>query len=51
MQPYDTINDPRFINMLHTFEPRYFPPDRKTIATNYMPKLYEVEKKHIMCLV
>ena len=51
MQPYDTINDPGVIKMLHTFGLRYFPPDRKTIATNYMSKLYEVEKKHAMGLV
>ena len=51
IQPYDTINDPGFVKMLHTFEPRYFPPDRKTIATNYMPKLYEIEKKRVMGLV
>ena len=51
MQPFDTVNDPGFVKMLHTFEPRYFLPDRKTVATNYMPKIYEGEKKRVMGLV
>ena len=53
MQLYDTVNDTRFVKMLHTFEPRYLPPDRKTMASNYniMPKLYEAEKKQAMGLV
>ena len=48
MQPYDTVNDAGFLKMLHTFEPRYSPPDRKTIACNYMPKLYEAERKRVV---
>ena len=51
MQPYDTVNDAGFLKMLHTFEPRYSPPDRKTIACNYMPKLYEAERKRVMGLL
>ena len=51
MQPYDTVNDAGFLKMLHTFEPRYSPPNRKTIACNYMPKLYEAERKHVMGLL
>ena len=45
MQPYDTVNDAGFLKMVHTFEPHYSPPDRKTIACNYMPKLYETERR------
>ena len=51
MQPYDTIEDPGFVKMLQTFEPRYSPPSRKTIATNYMPKLFEAEKTRVLKLV
>ena len=47
VQPYDTVNDSGFQHMLKTLEPRYIPPDRKTIATNYMPKMYELEKQRI----
>ena len=34
-----------------TFEPCYSPPDRKTMACNYMPKLYETERKRAMGLL
>ena len=44
MQPFDTVNDLGFRHMLSVLEPRYIPPDRKTISTNYMPQLYEKEK-------
>ena len=37
MQPLDTVNDAGFCKMIHEFEPRYTPPDRKTIATHYLP--------------
>ena len=47
MQPYDTVNDAGFRYMLKTLEPRYTPPDRKTIATTYIPKMYETEKNRI----
>ena len=47
MQPYDTVNDAGFRHMLKILEPRYVPPDRKTIATNYMAKMYELEKQRI----
>ena len=36
-----------FRHLLHKFEPRYIPPDRKTIATNYIPSLFEREKQRI----
>ena len=47
MQLFDTVNDPRFRHLLKTLEPRYSPLDRKTIATSYMPKMYEMEKNRI----
>ena len=47
MQSFDTVNDPGFRHLLHKFEPRYIPPDRKTIATNYIPSLFEREKQRI----
>ena len=47
MQPYQTVNDPGFRAMLNAFDPRYVPMDRKTLATNYIPKLYDREKERI----
>ena len=51
MQPYDTVNDTGFLKMVHAFEPHYSPPDRKTMACNYMPKLYETERKRVTRLL
>ena len=54
MQPFDTVNDPGFRHLLHELEPRYLPPDHKTIATKYIPCLFDREKEHIcqqMCNV
>ena len=39
-QPFNTISDHGFRHMLNVFEPRYVPPDRKTIASNHIPVLY-----------
>ena len=47
MLPFDTVNDPGFRHMINVFEPRYIPPDRKTISTHYMPELYEKGKEKI----
>ena len=47
MQPFQTVNDSGFRQLLHTLEPRYECPDRKTISTSYMPKLYSKEKERI----
>ena len=47
MMPYDTVNAAGFRHMLCGIEPCYAPPDRKSVATNYMPKLYEREKAHV----
>ena len=34
--------------MVRTFEPRYNPPDRKTLSTHYIPELYEKEKERVI---
>ena len=47
MQPYDTVNDEGFRHMLKVIEPRYSPPDRKTIANTYFPKLYEAGREKV----
>ena len=47
MQPYSTVNDCGFQHLLQVLEPRYIPPDRKLLATKYMPALYEQEKARI----
>ena len=46
-QPFDTINDSGFRHMLNVFEPHYVPPDRKTIASNHIPALYDDVKERI----
>jgi len=46
-QPFDTINDGGLRHMLHTFEPRYTPPDQKTIASNHIPIMYDALKADI----
>ena len=33
--------------MIKEFEPRYTVPDRKTLQTNFIPKMYEREKSQI----
>ena len=43
MQPYDTINDVGFQHMIAAFQPRYTPPDRKTLATHYIPQMFDSE--------
>ena len=43
MQPYDTINDVGFCHMIATFQPRYTPPDRKTLATQYIFRMFDSE--------
>ena len=46
-QPFDTVKDQGFRKMLHTFEPRYVPPDRTTIASSYIPKMYNSTKEEV----
>ena len=47
MHPYQTVNDSGFQHMLHTFDQRYHPPDRKTVSTKLIPKLYDDERKRV----
>lgn len=47
MQPFQTVNDPGFRQLLHTLKPRYECPDCKTISTSYIPKFYSKEKERI----
>jgi len=47
MQPYDIVNDTGFRHMLKVLEPHYSPPDRKTIASNHMPNMYEAESREL----
>ena len=47
MQPYDSVYDVRFCQMLKILEPHYFPLDRKTISTRYFPKLFETESEKV----
>ena len=41
MQPYDTVNHKGFQHLLHTFQPHYQLRDRKTLATHYIPQMYD----------
>ena len=34
-QPLDTVNNKGFCHLINVLEPRYTPPDRKTIMNNY----------------
>ena len=47
MQPYQSVNNLGFQHLLHSFDQRYHPPDRKILSTNYIPKLYDREKEHV----
>ena len=51
MQPISTVNDTGFRNMISVFESQYTPPDRKTLATHYLPKMFDTERKRILELV
>ena len=48
MHPFQTVNEPGFHQLLQSLEPRYEPPDRKSLANNYMQKLYETEREIIL---
>ena len=41
LQPLDTVDDKGFQHFLHTIEPRYEPPSRKTLTTKYFPQLLD----------
>ena len=47
MNPVATVNGVGFRRMIKEFEPCYVVPDRKTLRTNFIPKMYEHEKSHI----
>ncbi len=51
MQPIDTVNDVGFRQMMSKFEPRYTPPDRKTMSTKYLPQMYETERSRVKQLL
>ena len=46
--PVSIVNNVGFRTMLHTFEPRYIVPDRKTFSQNYIPEMYQCEKTRIV---
>jgi len=43
MLPLDTVSGEGFLRMIKEFEPRYNPPGRKALTTNYLPHLYQRE--------
>ena len=51
MQPIDTVNDTGFRKMLKKFEPRYIPPDWKTISSKYLPQMFETAKDRVKNLL
>ena len=48
MHPFQTVNEPGFRQLLQSLEPRYEPPDRKTLTNNYMRKMYERERESVL---
>lgn len=47
MQPFQTVNDPGFHQLLKALEPIYECPDCKILSTIYMPLMYVREKQRI----
>ena len=47
VHPIDTVNNKEFRHLINLLEPKYTPPDRKTIMNNYLPELYMREKQRI----
>ena len=47
MLSLDTVSGEGFLSMLKAFEPRYTPPGRKALTTNYLPKLYKRELDNV----
>ena len=47
INPVVTVNGIGFRRMIKEFEPCYVVPDRKTLRTNFIPKMYKHEKSHI----
>ena len=48
MLPISIVNNIGFRAMLHTFEPKYVLPDRKTFCQHYIPEMYEDERTKIV---
>ena len=40
MQPFETVDDLGFRKLIHTFEPTYDPPSRKSLTTKYLPEMF-----------
>ena len=47
MLPLDTVSGEGFLHMIKEFEPRYNPPGRKALTTNYLPSLYQQEMDRV----
>ena len=47
MIPLDTVSSEGFLHMIKDFEPRYNPPGRKALTTNYLPSLYQQEMDRV----
>ena len=47
MLPLDTVSSEGFLHMIKEFEPRYNPPGRKALTTNYLPSLYQQEMDRV----
>ena len=45
MHPYQTVGDLGFQCLLYSFHHRHHPPDRKTVSTKLIPKLYDSERE------
>ena len=45
MHPFQRVNEPGFRQLIQSLEPRCEPSDRKTLANNYMRKMYKREKE------
>jgi len=43
--PYQTVSDLGFQRLLHSFDYSYHHPDRKTLSTKLIPKLYDSERE------
>ena len=46
MHPFQTVNELGFRKLLHVLEPKYEPPDRKTLASK--SKMYEKERERVL---
>ena len=51
MRPLHTVNKPGFRKLLNVIEPRYEPQDRKTLANNYVHKMYSMKRRKSSCWI